>query len=293
MSQKINDLSNSSLRKKFLHDKFIPENNLAIRSIRVSSKKQERGQSIAEQQEITDKYSKDEKLKIEKTWQVAESASNHELRKHFLEMIEFIRQSQQTNRPIKHLVFSHQSRSNRNKQSARELEELVEMGVTLHFARERRKYTNKSDLAELIMWHLENVKNQAYVDELKQNSLGGVIKTIERGCYPGSKLPFGYRSIGRKDQRRFEFDGKRAKYIAAAFEIIDTSYAAERLTDKSLKEKLDNMFPGLETPKHKKFCELLRNPFYNGTEFIFYKTVYKADPSIQPAIVSKERWLRV
>ncbi len=93
----------------------MPENNIAIRSIRVSSKKQERGKSLAEQNEITDDYAHREHLKVERTWEVAETASKHEVRKHFHEMIAFIKESQNTNKPVKHVIFSHQSRSNRNK----------------------------------------------------------------------------------------------------------------------------------------------------------------------------------
>ncbi len=293
MSSKINDLSNSALRKRFFEVDFVPDNNLAIGSIRVSSKKQERGQSILEQKEINEKYGCREKLAYVKTWQVAESAANHELRKHFHEMIQFIKASQKTSTPVKHLVFSHQSRSNRNKQSARELEELVEMGVTLHFARDGRKLTCKSDVAELIMWHIENIKNQSMIDELTKNSMGGTIKCIERGCYPGSKPPFGYKSAGRKDRRHFLLDGDSAKYMSTAFEIIDTTYATERLSDQALKNKLDGMFPGLKTPHRKRFCELLRDPFYTGEEFIYFKTIYKADTSIQPTVVLRDRWLRV
>jgi DNA invertase Pin-like site-specific DNA recombinase len=292
---KINNLSNSAFRKRFFGDEFVPENNLAIRSIRVSSKKQERGQSLAEQNEITDKYSRDEHLKIEKTWEVAESASKHEVRRHFHEMIAVIKASQQTNRPVKHLIFSHQSRSNRNKKSARELEELVEMGITLHFARDRRKLTCKSDIAELMMWHMENLRNEGAAKEIQQNAMGGIIKCIERGCYPGGKPPYGYKGVGRKDRRQFELDGHRAEYMQAAFNIVASPiFYEEQLSDERLKTKLDSMFPRLErTPNKKQFCELLRNPFYTGEEFLWAGDIYKANSKIQPALISRETWLRV
>jgi hypothetical protein len=257
MSVKMNDLSKSNFRNRFFETEFVPQNNLAVCLLRVSSKKQERGQSLAEQKEITDPYCKKAGLKVVRTWELAESASKHETRKQFLEIIDAVIQSQYTDEPIDHLVFSHQSRSNRNKKSARELEKLVDLGVTLHFAGDARKLTCKSDLSELMMWHLENVRNQAFIDELTKNSMGGVIKCIERGCYPGSKLPFGYRSVGKKDQRRFELDGDRAKSMAAAFEIVDSPvFQEEWLTDKTLKAKLDSMFPGIgRTPNKKRFCE--------------------------------------
>ena len=295
ISEKINDLSNSSLRKKFFSDEFVPENNLAIRSIRVSSKKQERGKSIEEQQEITEEYSKKERLSIQKTWEVAETASKHEMRKHFHQMLEYIRASQHTPKPIKHVIFSFQSRSSRNRKSSRELEELVELGVTLHFARDRRKLTCKSDLSELMLWHMENFKNESFISDLTKNSMGGTIKSIERGLYPSGRPLFGYQSVGRKDRRHFILDGDRAEYMKAAFEIVgSTIFSEEKLSDKKLKDKLDRMFPQLKkTPNKKQFCELLRNPFYTGEEFIYGGTTYKADPALQPAIVSRANWLRV
>jgi hypothetical protein len=294
MSEKINDLSNSALRKKYFDDEFIPENNLSVCSIRVSTKKQERGKSLEEQQEITDGYKKKEKLLIEKTWVVAETASNHEVRRHFHEMIAFVKQSQRTNRPIKHALFSHQSRSSRNKKSARELEELVELGVTLHFARDNRKLDPKSDIAEWMMWLLENIRNEAYIDDLRKNVVGGAIKCIERGLYPNGTPPYGYKSIGRKDKRHFVLDGLKGQYMKAAFEIVlSPIFSQENLTDKRLKEKLDGMFSQLtKTPTWKQLNKLLRNPFYTGEEFIYFQTLYKADPELQPCIVSKARWLR-
>lgn len=287
MSGKVNDLSNSALRKRFFSNEFVPENNLAIRSIRVSSKKQEHGGSFAEQHEITDKYARGEKLKIEKTWEVAETASKHELRKHFHEMIAFIKVSQKTNRPIKHLLFSHQSRSNRNKKSARELEELVEIGVTLHFARDNRKLDPNSDIGGWMMWLLENMKNESYSNELKQNSMGGIIKAIEAGRYTGTKAPFGLIAVGRSEKRHFVLDGNKAKYMRTAFEIVASGqYVQERMSDRLLKEKLDSVFPQLDkTPGKKKFCELLRNPFYTGEEFDFDGGRYKAATGhIEPLI---------
>ena len=288
--EKINDLSNSEFRKRFFNVEFVPENNIAISSVRVSGKKQERGKSIAEQKGIIENYRKSVDLKIVDTYEITESASIHELRKHYLLMIAAIRASQSTKKPIKHILFSHQSRCSRNKESARELEELVGMGITLHFARDRRKLTCKSDIAEIIVWVIENLKNESFITELTQNSMGGVIQCIEQGRYPGSKLPFGYYSIGKKDQRRFEHDGERAKYMAAAFEIVDTTYDTVRLSDKELKSKLDAMFPKLgKTPNKKKFCQLLRNPFYNGEEFIWAKVLYKADPEIPGLNIEVQR----
>ncbi len=50
------------------------------------------------------------------------------------------------------------------------------MGITLHFARDRRKLDPKSDIAEWMMWLMENLRNEAQAKEIQQNAMAGVIK---------------------------------------------------------------------------------------------------------------------
>ncbi len=112
---KLNDLSQSSFRRKFLNKEFLPETNFAVAMGRVSTKEQkEEGSSDEAQMERIQDYALEEDLKIVREWDVAETASKHESRKHFKEMLQLVRTSQSTRTPIKHILFSHQSRSNRN-----------------------------------------------------------------------------------------------------------------------------------------------------------------------------------
>ena len=291
---KVNDLSNSKLRKKYFENQFIPENDIAIESLRVSSKKQERGQSFLEQKEITALYAKKEKLKVIKSWQVSESASKHADRKHFNEMLEYIRESQKTKEPVKHLIFSHQSRSTRNKQSARELEELVEMGVTLHFARDGRKLTCQSDLSELILWLMENIKNEAFIAELTQNSMGGIIKCIEKGMTPVSVPPLGIKSVGEKDTRRWLPDGDAAEYVRYGFQKI-LEQEGTRLSESfihNLWEELNEKFPMVKAPSYKQFPRIFRNEHYYG-DIVYAGEVYRGSPDRIVPLVTKKDWCRV
>lgn len=291
---KVNDLSNSKLRKKYFENQFIPENDNAIESLRVSSKKQERGQSFLEQKEITTLYAKKEKLKVLRSWQVSESASKHADRKHFNEMLEYIRESQKTKEPIKHIIFSHQSRSTRNKQSARELEELVEMGVTLHFARDGRKLTCQSDLSELILWLMENIKNEAFIAELTQNSMGGIIKCIEKGMSPVAVPPLGIKSVGEKDTRRWIPDGDAAEYVRYGFQKI-LEQEGTRLTESfvhNLWEELEEKFPLVKSPSYKQFPRIFRNEHYYG-DIVYAGEVYRGNPDRIVPLVSKRDWCRV
>ena len=295
MSEKFNDLSNSNLRKRFFEkDNSDSENKFSVSSIRVSTKIQERGKSFEDQDSTIAEYVKKLDLIVLREWRVAESASKHEYRDHFCELIEVVELSQCTAKPIKNIVFSHWSRASRNPKSRRALERLMELGIALHFARDGVVISNKADLGKYLLWVIETHRSEAFIEELTKNSMAGTMKLIEEGRCPNSKLPFGYVAAGKKNERHFLLDGDRARYMASAFEIIDTTYLADRLTDKLLKAKLDVMYPSIgKTPDQKKFYKLLRDPFYTGEFFTYAGERYRANPEIQPAIVSKDRWLRV
>jgi hypothetical protein len=293
---KINDLSNSALRKKFFDSQFVAENNLAIDSIRVSSKKQERGQSKEDQKEINSGYAKRENLKVLKTWSIAETASKYSEMKHFHEMIQFVKSSQTTDKPIKHIIFSFQSRSNRNRYSARDLEDLVDMGVTLHFAREGRKLTCNADSAEWMMWYMENIRNESYIGDLTKNAMGGTIKVIERGMSPVGVPPFGLKAEGRKDKRRWLPHPDKAPYMIKAFEIViekQVEIANKKFSDEMLKKELDQLFPKLKkTPDKKQFSKLLRNAHYYG-DIVYSGEIYKGSSEYITPLISKEQWCLV
>jgi len=261
----------------------------------VSRKKQEDGGSPEEQTEINNSYAKREKLNVLKKYQFAETASDHSKRKQWDAMMDDIRRSQTSAKPIKHVIFAFQSRSNRNRYSARELEDLVEIGVTLHFAREGRKLTCRADVGQWMVWHVENMRNASYIDELRKNAMSGIMKSIEHGVFPG-KPKFGYKVIGKKRERGFDFDGDKADYMRRAFQLVlkhEARIALREFSDEQLKALLDQEYPQIKkTPDKKRFCELLRSPFYYG-DFLFDGAIYRGDPDHHPALISKANWLKV
>ena len=288
-SNKINDLSNSEYWKKFNKQDFVPENNISIVNVRVSGRKQD---SFEQQLEECQEYVENENLEVVKIWKYKETASKFDQRKNFDSMIETVRISQQTKKPIKHIVFPFQSRSNRNKFSARELEEIVDLNVTLHFARDRRKLSSGSDIGEWVMWHLENAKNISFIEELKVNVMEGTKKVVQNGMYPGA-AKFGFVAQGRKENRHFLHNGDKACYMKKAFDLtrIKKDQIGDRkYSDRMLKDDLDQLFPHLdETPDKKRFCELLRDPFYYG-DFIYGGLLYKGSPKKIPPLIPKQEW---
>src|SRR5665213_1093566 len=102
-TQKMNDLSNSPLREKFKEKAFVPETNYAVAVFRVSTKKQKglAHFSDKEQENEVNGYLKTEGLiLVGKPWDIAETASKHEERSEFLKIIDEIRKSQNTDKPI-------------------------------------------------------------------------------------------------------------------------------------------------------------------------------------------------
>lgn len=290
--KKINDLSGFAMRRKFQDTVFKPETNFAVAMGRVSIKKnKDSGNSDVAQLETIDEYSQKEKLTIVRTWDVSETASKHDKRKHFLEMIEIVRASQDSARPIKHILFSHQSRSNRNRESAREIEALVRsIGVTLHCARDGLKLTTQSTLEDWMRWDLFNNLNEKFIKDHTRNVMDGMFKRIEMGLFPG-KAPYGYRNFraSEHDTSIFQFAEPAADYMKSAFELFSTG----RYSEMSLKAELDRRFPlAPKRPPAKRFSELLRNPFYYG-DFIYGGEKHMGNPTLQPPLISRELWEKV
>ena len=290
---KINDLSQSGFRKRFLETDFVPETNYAVAMGRVSTKKQ-KGEAHysdrAQLQNIQDYIESNSLNLIREPWDVAETASKHERRKNFLEMIEYIKRSQDTKKPVKHVIFSHQSRSDRNRESARELETLLKHGVTLHFARDRRKLSHQSDLEELLLWDVNNILNEKQIKDHTKNVIDGMIGRIEMGLFPG-KAPFGYRNYrpSEKDLSIFVVDPGPAEYMKTAFDLFSTGLYSESQLWKELEGRFVHVpkRPGL-----KRFGVLLRNPFYYG-DFYFDHQLHRGNPEYHPRLISHEVWQRV
>ena len=130
---------------------------------------------------------------------------------------------------IKHIIFSHQSRSNRNRESARAIEALIRSrGVTLHCIRDNLKLTALSPLEDWLRWDLFNNLNEKFIKDHTRNVMDGIIKRIEKGLYPG-KAPFGYKNFRPNEDALsvFVLNGESASFMKEAFELISTERYSE------------------------------------------------------------------
>ena len=291
MTSKKNDLSDWIANS--LKHQLTTTSIYAVAMIRVSDKRQkgEAHFSDHEQRGIIENYMVSIGVKVEREWDIAETASKHHKRYGFNAMLDFVKKSQNTDRPIKHIVFSHQSRCARNPKSVRMIEELVyDFGVVIHFAREKRKFDCNGDLGELLLWILENANNAKFILDHTQNVMGGMRQKLESGGYCGL-APYGYINFrsSPKAPSIFKFDVETSNYIKSAFELCSTGLYFSVL---QLSLALDKQFSHMERrPRMKRLYSLLRNPFYYG-DFVWNGRTCKGDPEIQPPLISFDTWRR-
>ena len=289
---KVNDLSESLLKNRFLTQIFIPETNLAVCMGRVSTKDQkDEGRSDEAQIERIEEYAEKERLRIVKAWDVAETASKHEKRKHFIAMLDFIRKSHSSGVPIKHVIFSHQSRSNRNRKSARELEDLIrEHEVTLHCVRDSLRLNCKSPQESWLMWDIFNNYNENFIKEHTKNVMDGTLKRVEMGLFPG-KAPIGYKNVKKDNLNVFEIDPILAPQVIKMFESYSTGTYSIEMLHNELKN-LKKMHPHIRTPSRAYVHMMLKNPFFIG-EFYYSNTLFKGHPVYHPKLIFYELWKKV
>lgn len=272
----------------------MPSSKLGVAMIRVSTKKQKSDAHFSdqEQREVIEKYVRANGIELAREpWDIAETASKHDKRHGFQAMMEFVEESQETARPIKHIIFSHQSRCARNPKSARMIEALVyDHNVVLHFSRENRKFDSHGDLGELLSWVLENVKNAAFIADHTKNVKGGMRRKLESGGYCGL-APYGYANYRStpKAASVFRFDGERADYMKEAFEMCASGLYS---SVQQLSLALDKRFSHLDRrPRMKRLYNLLRNPFYYGG-FRWNGNIYEGSSEWHTSIVSRDLWNR-
>ena len=289
MSEIFNDVS--KLRDSYFRTGFIAETNIAVFMERVSSKKQEKGNSLKIQDKGGSEYARKANLFIEEIICLAESAHTHEDRKIFLDVIDKIIKSQKTKRKIKHLVLSHASRASRNKKSTNMLRELVlKYGVTIHYFRDNLVLHPESEQEVWDRWEKLHSSSEEDNAERRRNSLDGMLANWEKGI-PQQLAPYGYINIIiSKDKKGYAFELPYSAYMKRAFELCATG-------DRDFKKILDQEYIGIidkkKMPSSKYLLHLLRDVFYSGDFEVSDKGIFKGDPKHLPPLVSKNLWSKV
>jgi site-specific DNA recombinase len=285
--QKINDLSKSDIRSRFKDQgKLKTTSNKAIVFGRVSIiRNKEKGTSDISQRENMDEYCGSHGLIVVHSMDVAETAFNHEARKHFKEIDKLLR----ADPTLQHVVFSHVSRASRNKESALMIEEwAIKLGVVIHFAREGLMLHNNATDMTWLEWTFKVNQHERESHNTRQNVWEGMLKNVEQGVYP-ARGPFGYKNIRVGKQAAFELNGSKAKYMKEAFEV----FSLGNYSVPALKKELDRKYSEIQaTPNKKQLDTLLRNPFYYG-DFIWDGRLFRGNPDFHPPLIGFDLWKKV
>lgn len=289
-SKHINTILDPEILERFSKKEFIPETNYAVGMGRVSIKKnKDKGNSDIIQVQRIKEYANTKDLKIEKFWDVAETATTHEKRINFHELLSFIEHSQKTKKPIKHVLFFNTSRGARNKKSKRELEELLELGVTIHFVSDNLVINSHSDLATTISWDLKAHQDVEEAKKLKEITWEGTVERLKMGLFPG-KAPFGYenrRSSSIGGISIFVFTSE-AEFMKEYFE----KFATDLYSQSELLKLLAPKYPKIKIPSDSKMTQLLRKHFYYG-KFEYMGKIWNGHPEYHPSLISFSLWKRV
>ena len=279
----VNDLTRSKLKSRFTVQEFIPYENDAVAFGRVSTDDQKKhGHSDAAQMERIHDYAKRKSLSIVREWDVSETGFKHERRAAFNEMMAFVK----ANKSVCHVIFSHQSRSNRNWKSAQLLGNLIRSGrIVLHCVRDALVLHKHSPFEDWLRWEIFNQVNQKQSEDHRNNVWDGITKVIElEGMRPGGKTNTGYKIVYNTDgDPSWEHDPPLSDYMRMAFDFFATgNYAPNKWT--KLAEDLEGFFPNVSNkPKPQNLGRMIDNPIY-CSEFMYCGEVWLGT---QPALISK------
>ncbi len=196
------------------------EKNRAVIFDRVSSEDQRDGFSLDAQRTLSEKYAKERHLKIVRSWSVDESASKEDDRKHFFDMVDFIK-----NNSIQDVVFDKVDRACRGLKSAVTIEELIEYhGVKFHFTREHLVIDKGSPPQEKLRFYLGTILAKYYIDNLKTEINKGLDARRSAGLWNG-QAPFGYKNIrtGHNNKAVVVKDDLEAPVVQEVFQLYSGS----------------------------------------------------------------------
>lgn len=257
----------------------------AIVFARVSSREQEEGYSIDAQIHRLKGYCERQNLSILKIYEIVESSTQGD-RKHFLDMIKFVRKARE---PIA-IVADKVDRVQRSFKEYPLLDSLIqENKIELHFNTENYIIHKDSVSQERLMWSMGVIMAQSYVDNLRDNVKRSIDHKIRMGEWI-ALAPLGYLNTKNERMRGdIVVDQERAPIIVRMFqEYAKGIYTLSEVRSLSIKWGLKNRVGKKGDITISQTHQILRNPFYYGKMRIkgrLFDHKY-------PPLISKELYLQ-
>jgi len=256
----------------------------AVIYARVSTKEQaEEGYSLASQIKLLREYAEKQAINVVKEFIVPESASGHQERTTFKEMMGYCKKSD-----INHILCEKVDRITRNLQDAVLIDNWLQADQQrrAHFVKQNLTVHQNAKSYEKFQWDIYVVLARQYSNNLSEETRKGLVEKAEEGWYPGPTKR-GYISAGERGHKVWEIDRDKtseAWFIAKAFDL----YASGDHTIYSIRDRLTE--EGWVTPSGRKIGKsiihnILQDPFYCG-KFVWNGNEYegKHEPLIPEEI---------
>jgi len=243
--------------KNSMASSFISKIKLALLYVRVSSKAQEDGFSLAAQEKLGHEYSQKKNLKIVKSWKVSESAWRSE-RAAFNLLIEYAKRHDE----IKHIIFDVTDRMTRNDFDKLKIYTLIkEHDKTIHLARSNKVFDRNSGSEEEFMLDIEVAVEKKQSNDISRKTKMGMLEKAEQGLYP-SVAPIGYKN--NRLTHLIEVNEERAPFVRKAFTLMASGSYSLAAIAKILNQE---GFRGRKRYRVGKSAikKILKNPIYYGS----------------------------
>ncbi len=235
-------------------------NNKTVAFARVSSKAQEdEGYSLDAQLKLIHKYCKVSGLNVVAEFRISETASKHEQRKVFREML-----TSANKHNAAHLVVEKTDRLTRNMRDAVVVDDWLEADEKrrLHMVKEGLVVHKRARSDERLMWNIYLAFARKQVDNLREEAMKGWAEKLTQGWMPALP-PHGYKTVAENAKKIHIIDEEKAPVIQRMFRF----YLEPGQTVKTVKAELTAC--GITTKKGRPLTssavhKMLRNPFYVG-----------------------------
>ena len=254
----------------------------AVILVRVSTREQEEGYSIDAQKYRLVEYCQRKNLEVIETFEIIESSSRGD-RKQFKEMIKFAKGHRETIA----IVADKVDRVQRRISEISLLEEPIKAGkIELHFRTEGYVIDKDSQSHAKLMWGMNVLMVQSYVDSLSDNVKRSLDHKLRKGEWIGP-APLGY--LNNRDEKGNSIvvlDPVRGHIVKKLFEeyasgVYTLGYLTEKAKELGLRSKKDRHVN--KTMLHR----MLQQPFYYGE----MKVKGEMWSHCYPPIITKETFM--
>ena len=257
----------------------------AVSIARVSSKRQEdEGYSLPAQKKLLQTYAIDRGLQVQKTFEIAESASKAQQRKIFQAAMRYIEEN-----GVKHLLVEKVDRHVRNLHDAVETHDWLtaDKERKVHFVKDSLVMHQNSRSQEWLNWGIRVVMAKNYIDNLREESMKGTNEKLAQGWSPTTP-PLGYHTILKDGKRIHEPDPHTWRVIKDMFELfLREGESAVTVTKEMARRGI--VTRGGRPYQHSKVVKMLGSKYYIG----IIEFSGKEYPGNQETFISKDLFERV